>query len=55
MAKKKSYAMPCSECDALSAKPVFCGYCKERSGQKTMHYLCDKCFMKGCPVAYKLK
>ena len=49
--KKSKYLLHCGVCDAEGTEPVTCGYCKEQTGNKTIHNLCDKCFMKGCPVA----
>lgn len=29
---------------------VPCGWCAIKTGVKSAHSLCDRCFIKGCPV-----
>lgn len=31
-----------------------CGYCKQAFGRTTIHTLCDKCFLRGCPIASRI-
>lgn len=50
MAKRKTN-FNCGQCGASGATPnIPCGWCKEQTGNKTTHILCDNCFMRGCSV-----
>lgn len=50
--KRKRGVKYCSICNEPGADEVWCGYCKERTGSKVVHFLCNRCFLGGCPVAF---
>ena len=52
---EKRGVMHCGGCGEPGADKVPCGYCKDKNGETTYHYLCNKCFMKGCPFAAAIK
>ena len=53
MAKKKDPIFACMVCNRPPASHVSCGYCKEKTGNKTTHMMCNTCFAKyGCPIAH---
>lgn len=48
---RKKTQFTCGQCGATPSTPgIPCGWCKEQTGNKTTHSLCDRCFTRGCPV-----
>ena len=50
---RKKTQFTCGACASQepSVVSIPCGWCKEQAhGEKKSHMLCDKCFIRGCPV-----